>query len=376
VEYAEFSANGRYVVTASWDNTARVWDAATGEPVTPSLKHNNRVFFASFSPDGRQLATADSFGLNARVWDLPDDAQPLPDLERLAQLLTAHKLDFTGGILPVDQGALRASWQELRRKDPRAFAPATTQVLAWHRREADACEQARRWRLLVSHLDPLVAAAPADQQLRLRRAFAHAELGEWEKATADYEKAAALGANSPWVWWAPAVTRLASGDADGYRRSCARALEHFEKINDPVGAVNLVWTCALLPDAVPDPARLVRLAEKGIAALPKDPWYPSDLGVALYRAGRYEEAVRRLNEAQPPDPYVTYHALFLAMSHARLGHGAEARQWLEKGVRAIEQDERQQRDDPAYVPVWWGARFRGPLLRREAEALIGPPLSR
>ena len=39
VEYATFSPDGRRVVTASRDHTARVWDAVTGEAITPPLRH-------------------------------------------------------------------------------------------------------------------------------------------------------------------------------------------------------------------------------------------------------------------------------------------------------------------------------------------------
>jgi WD40 repeat protein len=39
VTAASFSPDGTRVVTASWDNTARVWDATTGKPVTAPLEH-------------------------------------------------------------------------------------------------------------------------------------------------------------------------------------------------------------------------------------------------------------------------------------------------------------------------------------------------
>jgi Tol biopolymer transport system component/tetratricopeptide (TPR) repeat protein len=68
VVYVAFSPDGRRVVTASQDGTARVWDAATGQPVTPSLEHHDKVYDAAFSPDGRRIATA-SEDNTARVWD-------------------------------------------------------------------------------------------------------------------------------------------------------------------------------------------------------------------------------------------------------------------------------------------------------------------
>ena len=58
VVYAAFSPDGTRVVTASWDNTARVWDAATGKPVTGPLEHQGQVYSAAFSPDGTRVVTA------------------------------------------------------------------------------------------------------------------------------------------------------------------------------------------------------------------------------------------------------------------------------------------------------------------------------
>jgi eukaryotic-like serine/threonine-protein kinase len=68
VIHASFSPDGARVVTASGDNTARVWDAVTGQPLTPALKHDGFVTCATFSPDGRWVVTA-SEDHTARLWD-------------------------------------------------------------------------------------------------------------------------------------------------------------------------------------------------------------------------------------------------------------------------------------------------------------------
>jgi WD40 repeat protein/predicted Ser/Thr protein kinase len=64
-----FSPDGRWVLTASADRTARVWDLGTGQPrFASSLQHDSLVRRASFSPDGRRIVTASDDTL-VKVWD-------------------------------------------------------------------------------------------------------------------------------------------------------------------------------------------------------------------------------------------------------------------------------------------------------------------
>jgi WD40 repeat protein/tetratricopeptide (TPR) repeat protein len=86
--YAAFSPDGRRVVTTSADQTARVWDAASGAPVSPPLTHASLVEFAAFSPDGRRLATA-SDDNTARVWNVESGELLLPPLKHNGTVMQA-----------------------------------------------------------------------------------------------------------------------------------------------------------------------------------------------------------------------------------------------------------------------------------------------
>jgi WD40 repeat protein len=76
VTFADFSADQSRVVTASWDNSARIWDARTGQPIatldahTAGEKggHSATVNCAVFSPGGGQVLTASEDG-TIRLWD-------------------------------------------------------------------------------------------------------------------------------------------------------------------------------------------------------------------------------------------------------------------------------------------------------------------
>jgi hypothetical protein len=64
---AVFSPNGRHVATGSVDRTARIWDAATQAQVAVIGGHDSRVVSVSFSPEGRRIVTAS--GTTAQIWD-------------------------------------------------------------------------------------------------------------------------------------------------------------------------------------------------------------------------------------------------------------------------------------------------------------------
>jgi WD40 repeat protein/serine/threonine protein kinase len=65
---ASFSPDGQWVVTASEDGTARVWEVASGKAVGEPMRHNGVVKSIAFSPDGKRVATASADG-TARVWE-------------------------------------------------------------------------------------------------------------------------------------------------------------------------------------------------------------------------------------------------------------------------------------------------------------------
>jgi WD40 repeat protein len=65
--WAEFSPDGRHIISASRDKTLRIWQAdGTGEPVI-LIGHDLAVEQARFSPDGQRIVSA-SRDHTVRVW--------------------------------------------------------------------------------------------------------------------------------------------------------------------------------------------------------------------------------------------------------------------------------------------------------------------
>ncbi len=111
---AQFSPDGKRIVTAqslqinlreAGDYTARVWDAQTGQPLTEPMTHHGigHVVSAQFSPDGRRIVTAtDTFDKKARVWDVAPTQAPCPDwLLQLAEAISGKVLNKEGVLEPT-----------------------------------------------------------------------------------------------------------------------------------------------------------------------------------------------------------------------------------------------------------------------------------
>jgi WD40 repeat protein len=64
VSSAAFSADGKRVLTASDDNTARIWDAESGAEIAVLKGHT-----LAFSGDGKRMLTV-SDDNTARIWDV------------------------------------------------------------------------------------------------------------------------------------------------------------------------------------------------------------------------------------------------------------------------------------------------------------------
>src|SRR5262249_19761583 len=69
-----FAADGKTILSSSWDGTARIWDVATGKELR-RFDNQAQVGDSRFSPDGRYVVTAsgnvlsDTGVTTVRLWD-------------------------------------------------------------------------------------------------------------------------------------------------------------------------------------------------------------------------------------------------------------------------------------------------------------------
>jgi WD40 repeat protein/tRNA A-37 threonylcarbamoyl transferase component Bud32 len=121
---AKFSADGRRLLTVGYKifglesqqqpyGEARLWQVATGTPITPPLRHPGSADTGTMNPDGSRIVTASSDG-TARVWVVSPDPRSVETLVEHARLLSGHEIDQNGGYVTLQPAQVRKAAEALR----------------------------------------------------------------------------------------------------------------------------------------------------------------------------------------------------------------------------------------------------------------------
>jgi WD40 repeat protein len=118
-----FSPDGKWLVTASWDRTARVWNAdGTGEPLV-LRGHAGAVYSAAFGPDGKRIVTA-SWDKTAWVWTDLTELRGADDPKLWRRTNDGISIERRIELLSVSEAAARADQQACQRRVEAARAAA------------------------------------------------------------------------------------------------------------------------------------------------------------------------------------------------------------------------------------------------------------
>jgi WD40 repeat protein/Flp pilus assembly protein TadD/tRNA A-37 threonylcarbamoyl transferase component Bud32 len=199
--------------------------------------------------------------------------------------------------------------------------------------------------------------------------------GRWAAAAADLDRAIELDPGNHFTWHNLSVLRLELGDADGYRQACREMLARFGRTRDPNEAERTAKTCCLAAGSVSDSGPVLKLAGQAVVGTETNgdyPWFLLARGLAEYRAGRFAAAIDCVRKSQTPSSDNPYRDglghLVLAMAYHRLGRADEARRALVDARAVGEQLPKPGQGELGNWPDW----LRFHIIRREAEALLGP----
>jgi WD40 repeat protein/serine/threonine protein kinase len=320
IKSVKFSPDGTRIASASDDQTVKVWDAATGREILSLKGHTGMLWSAVFSPDGTRIASAGD-DRTVRLWDAGTGQETLT--------LRGHASVVMGVAFSPDGTRIAsASWDGT--------------VKLWDAREVTPDSRPHDEARALIHF--LIDRLPSEADVRDRIAR--------DSTRSPAVRAAALGMvrgyramriqSRAQAILKPLFTRLLLREdvlaalqiqpaADPEIQAACLELA-LAGVENGMACNNAGWRLVCEPGRPQaNYQRGLRLAMAACRLAPDNGTFLNTLGVAQYRAGLVAEALatltrsNALNEEKEPSDLA-----FLAMTHQRHGHPAEARAILHR----------------------------------------------
>jgi serine/threonine protein kinase/WD40 repeat protein/tetratricopeptide (TPR) repeat protein len=340
-----FSADGKVLAVADGYGAARLVDPNSDkEYARLEAPIRSRLVPRCFTPDGTQLVVSGTESKLIHIWDL----------RSIGQHLVQMKLNWD--LPPYSGTPALATNKPIQVKVDMGFLDSPRP------RSSKNISQLHAKRILWSLQAELTPYHPEPYH---QRGHVHEELGDYHKSIDDFTAA---------LQWQPANAmrqiHLYQVRAENYLRLKlhAKAMADLQKIleldtTNARACNTLAWFYVTGPDELRDPNKAILLAKKAVELKPAEWMYLNTLGVVYYRLGQYPQAVITLERSlrESKGQFGACDLFFLAMSHARLGDAAHAKDCYDRAVKWVQ--ERQGK-----LPPQWAAELTA--FRAEAEALL------
>jgi tetratricopeptide (TPR) repeat protein len=328
----------------------------------------------------------------------PIEARPPSSLYRFQKLVRRNRTAFAAGaavllVLVIGLGlSLYLLAQERR---------AVRRAVAAERRQAELREQAEKGLALERQLremapitekftlagrllsqakmeeaEQVVSDIPSNIQqgsiFYNALAEVYGRMGNWAGAIRNFNRSVTADPTNHYAWHYLAPLLIQTGDLDGYRSHCERALRQFGQTSDPAIAERIAKDCLILPPPESSLSTLTKMADIATGAGPKVrawPYYAFVKGLAEYRQGHFAGAIEWLRKVDPVEGVparTTQLYATLAMAQFRLGQTDAARASIEDAVKLAEAKL------TYHGRIDWNDELIARFLLREAQALIAP----
>jgi WD40 repeat protein/Flp pilus assembly protein TadD len=335
-----FSPDGRLMVVQDASKVLRLVETETGRTLarleSPELC---AAQWATFSPDGSRLVVTTNEGPAVHVWDLRAIRRSLVELG----------LDWDAPSLPDSLASTGGAEDRAPLKIDVDFGPLKRYSAHYQNHLEQYAVPAEE---LVTRYTERLRAHPDDPSSLHQRGHALLTRNRFEEALDDFS---AASARRPLDAHLRAYHGVCLFDLKRYAPALDQLEPAFQADPETVRAIvnfnvtvnRLAWRLATDAEPQRDPVLAARLAAFAVALSPGEQASLNTLGVALYRAGRFAQAIETLGKSLKAGKgrFDGFDLLFLAMAHHRLGHGALARacydqavDWLGRQKSLSEQD--------------------------------------
>lgn len=315
----------------------QIRDLQNGELIAKLVGHPQDITGLGFTPDGLRLASVAGDGV-VKLWDAVAAVEVL-------SLRDHATYDTALAFSPDGERCLVGGWDGYLRmwsiRDPNSITPEIRldQRRAWHTAIADEAFTARRHFIAAHHYGELMKLDRDRWQLRLRRGWAYASLGDWKQAADHFEEAIAHPNCGIEPYINRAYLHLRSGELEAYQDLCKVALKKFESATEPATTNSLIWMCCLHPSATDSVSKLVDRAKAALAkanATEREDLI-NTVGAALFRTGKVEESIKYFDESVKYQGTGGYFEdwLFLALAHFKQGHQDVAKDYFLKATFSL-----------------------------------------
>jgi eukaryotic-like serine/threonine-protein kinase len=346
VRRVSISPDGKRVASAGWNSgNVCIWDAATGQLQHTILQPT--ICTAQFSPDGTILATnaGEITAWDTQSWTerykIKMDGKPnsgvsvcfSPDSKMIAasdSLGRTHLIEATSG-----RELLLLVGPTEKQINSFCFNPDGTQLAVLreggtaHVWNLDVIQAELNARNLSLETGGEIVPQNQEKQ-RVALSTAHMTRPKFLKVEIQFdERFRQLEANQ---YIAQADLAAARFDFDSARVAIARALAL--KPQNPKACNRLAWLLATGPEPLRNPDKAMELAHSAVQQCTETErgFYTNTLGVAQYRAGKFEDALGMLKRSmavQTPE-FQAFDLYFLSMCSSKLGDSIAARDFFDR----------------------------------------------
>jgi WD40 repeat protein len=156
---ARFSPDSRWIATVCRDERTRVWEVETGEPITPPLQQPWPAATAWFVDDADFVVTQRRNG-ETILWPLTRDPRPLVNLIIFARKLSGRQVPHTEHIWSESRESFLGEWRRVQAESLPALSPSVGRTVEWHHYHAGLSEAQQNWHAAVFHWTRLTSLEP------------------------------------------------------------------------------------------------------------------------------------------------------------------------------------------------------------------------